>query len=145
MFLSVVELQPASESVEVCSGAAVHVNCTTGTDYLLWRTTANCQVPYHKDDTHLVGDVEQRCNFEALLLSTSPSLLSTATFRDVNSSHNGTILTCLNTVVPANEGPDQMASISIVVGGNIHHKLCMYRVRGIEIGERLVRYKLIAT
>ena len=117
------ELQPSSESVEVCLGTTFQVNCTTETDHLRWRTSPQCQVSYNKDDIDLVGDVIQRCDFEAILLSTSPSLLmSTVTLRNVNSSNNGTVLTCLNTIIALNLGTDQMASISILVRGNVHHQ-----------------------
>ena len=134
LFRFVVELQPSSESVEVCLDTTVQVNCTTGTDHLRWRTTLQCQVSYDKDDTDLVGDVIQPCNFEAILLSISPSLLmSTATFKNVNSSNNGTILTCLNTIASLNLGPDQMASIIIVVKGNWfttkYARVCIERYR----------------
>ena len=117
------ELQPSSESAEVCSGKAVQVNCTTETDDLYWRTTPECRVSYQKDDTALVGVVRPFCDFEAILLSTSPSLMSTATLANVNSSHNGTVLTCVNTIIQVNLGADQMASISIVVRGNVHRKI----------------------
>ena len=122
LFRFVVELQPANESVEVCIGVAVEVNCTTGTDNLVWGTNPDCLISYNKGDTNLVGDVTQRCNFEAILLSTTPSLTSTVTLRNVTPSHNGTVLTCVNTIVQAGLGPDQMASITIVVRGNVHHK-----------------------
>ena len=126
LFRSVVELQPSSESVEVCSGTAVQVNCTTGTNDLYWRTTPACQVSYDKDDTALVGVGIQFCDFEAILLLTSPLLMSTATLSNVNPSHNGTVLTCVNTIVQVGLGPDQMASISILVRGNVHYKMRMY-------------------
>ena len=113
-----VELQPSSEYVEVCSGTTVQINCTTGTDDLYWSATPECQVSYDKDDTALVGVGMRFCDFKAILLSTSPSLMSTATLSNVNSSHNGTVLICQNTIVPVNLGPDQMASISIFVRGN---------------------------
>ena len=129
----VVELQPSSESVEVCSGTDVQVNCTTGTDHLLWRTTPECQVSYNKDDTALMGDVIQRCNFEAILVITSPSLLmSTATFRNVNSFSNGTVLICLNTIIPLNLGADQMANITIVVRGNVHTSVNVFVLKYVE-------------
>ena len=119
----IVELQPSSESVEVCSGTAVQVNCTTETDDLYWRTTLECRVSYDKDDTALVGVMIPSCVFEAILISTSPSLMSTATLSNLNSSHNGTVLTCVNTIVPVGLGPDQMASIIFLVRGNVHHKV----------------------
>ena len=113
------ELQPSNESVEVCLGAAVQVNCSTETDHLLWRTTPECQVSYNKDDTDLVGDVIERCDFETILLTASPSLLmSAATFRTVNSSTNGIVLTCLDTIIPLNLEADQMANITIIARGN---------------------------
>ena len=101
-FLSVVELQPSSELVEVCLGTSIEVNCTTETDDLLWGTSpaAECHVFCNKDDTAFVGFVIPACDFEAILLSTSPPLLSTATLSNINSSHNGTVLTCLNTIIP---------------------------------------------
>ena len=116
-FLSVVELQPASESVEVCLGAAVQVNCTTETDRLLWKTTPECRVSYDKGNAQPLGVVTPFCDFEAVLLSTNSSLMSTATLSNVNSSHNGTVLTCVNTIVQVDLEPDQMASITIVVRG----------------------------
>ena len=69
LFRFIVELQPLTDSVEVCVGAVVvQVNCTTETDNLRWRTSPECQVSYSTDDTNLVGDVIQRCNFETILL-----------------------------------------------------------------------------
>ena len=118
---SIVELQPSIESVELCSGTHVQVNCTTGTDDLYWRTSPECRVSYEKDDTALVGVVRPFCDFEAILLSTSPSLVSTATLSNVNSSHNGTVLTCVNTIIQVNLAADQMASITIIVRGNFVH------------------------
>ena len=127
-YLSVVELQPSIESVEVCLGTTVQVNCTTGTNDLLWRTSPECRVSYEKNDTALVGVVRHSCDFEAILLSTNPSLLSTATLSNINFSHNGTVLTCVNTIIPVNLGADQMASIIIVVQGNLHHKVRTYLI-----------------
>ena len=110
--LFAVELQPSNSFVEVCLGNTVEVNCTTETDHLLWSTSpvAECRVLYNKQSTS-VGVVMAACNFEAVLLSTSPSLTSTATLTNVTLSHNGTVLTCANTIVQVNLGPDQMASI----------------------------------
>ena len=122
VFRSVEELQPAAgKSVEVCSGTAVQVNCTTETNILYWSTTPTCFVSYYDSDTAAVGVVRTFCDFEAILLSTSPSLMSRATLRNVTSLHNGTVLTCQNTIAQFNLGPDQMTSISIVVRGNVHH------------------------
>ena len=126
MFRSVVELQPAGESTEVCSGTAVQVNCTTETDDLYWTTTPTCFVSYDKSVTTDVGVVRTFCDFEAILISTSPSLMSTATLRNVTSLHNGTVLTCRNTIAQFNLGPDQMASISIIVRGNVRNKVRTY-------------------
>ena len=64
------------------------------------------------------------CDFEAILLSTSPSLMSTATLNAANSTHNGTVLTCVNTIL-LNPGDDQMASINILVRGMLVHVLCI--------------------
>ena len=141
VFGSIVELQPSSESVEVCSGTAVQVNCTTGTDDLYWRTIPDCRVIYDKDDTALLGIVVSSCDFEAILISTSPSLMSTATLSNLNSSHNGTVLTCQNTKVQVNLQADQMASISIAVQGNVHHKMRIQELIftcGIEIGKTVL-------
>ena len=113
---SAVELQPSSESIEVCVDDTVEVNCTTFTEYLYWETTPECFVLYL--GTTMAGLVGTFCDFEAILLSTSPSLMSTATLRNVKSSHNGTVLTCLNTIL-LNPTADQMASISIFVRGNV--------------------------
>ena len=118
------ELQPSSEKVEVCPGTAVRVSCTTETRDLYWRTTPDCQVSYDNDDTALVGVVLPFCDFEAILTSTSPSLMSTVTLSNVSLSHNGTVLTCANTIVQVNVRADQKASISIVLRGNVHHQ-CM--------------------
>ena len=126
-FVSVVELQPSSESVEVCLGTAVDINCTTGTNSLYWTTTPECSIFYNADDTALVGDVTPFCDLEAILLSTCPSLMSTATLSNVNSSHNRTVLTCVNTIVQVGLGPDQMASIIILVRGMQTIYICAYR------------------
>ena len=123
VFLCAVELQPSSESVEVCLGTAIEVNCTTGTNNLVWTTTPECRMSYNTANTALVGDVLTFCDFEVILLSTSPSLMSTAILRNVNLSHNGTVLTCANTFLITNLQADQMASISIFVRGTIHHKV----------------------
>ena len=113
VFRSVVELQPAGDSVVACSDTAVQVNCTTETNTLYWTTTPpTCFVSYAKSDTAAVGVVRTFCDFEAILLSTSPSLMSTATLTNVNNSHNGTDLTCRNTIAQFNLVPHQ---ISIVV------------------------------
>ena len=126
LFRSVVELQPSSESVEVCLGTTVEVNCTTETNFLLWSTSPECGIPYSKHSTDFVGVVRTFCDFEAILLSTSPSLMSTATLSNVNSSHNGTVLTCANTLV-VGLGEDQ--SLSIIVRGNVNQKLSKFYVR----------------
>ena len=110
------ELHPSSEHIELCTGSTVEVNCTTFTQDLYWETTPDCFVTYDRDTT--VGLVGTFCEFEAILLSTSPSLMSTATLSNVNSSHNGTVLTCANTLF-LDRNADQMASISIFVRGNI--------------------------
>ena len=123
VFPFLVELQPSSESVEVCSGTTVQVNCTTATDHLFWRAPPECFVSYNKDDTALVGVVRPFCDFEAILLSTDPSLMSTATLSNVSSFHNGTVLTCVNTIVQVGLGPDQMASIIFLARGNVHHEV----------------------
>ena len=115
VFNSAVELQPSSESIEVCLGSTVEVNCTTFTIDLYWETTPECFFSY--DSGNIVGLVGMFCDFEVILLSTSPSLMSTAALNNVNSSHNGTVLTCINTILP-NPGADQMASVRIFVRGN---------------------------
>ena len=84
---------------------------------LYWRTSPGCYVAYDKDDTALLGVMIPSCDFEAILISTSPSLMSTVTFSNVNSSHSGTVLTCLNTIIQVNLEADQMANISINVRG----------------------------
>ena len=145
-FLSeVVELQPSSESVEVCPGTSVQVNCTTGTNSLVWRTTPTCFISYNADVIAPVGVVNSFCNFEAVLLSTNPLLMSTATLRNVTPFHNGTVLTCVNTIVQVGLGPDQMASIIFLVRGNVQHKLRTYvYMCRIEIGKtaRAILFKL---
>ena len=116
----IVELQPSRETVEVCPGTAVRVNCTTRTNDLYWRATTDCGLSYDKGDTALVGVVVPFCDLEAILTSTSPSLMSTVTLSNVSLAHNGTVLTCVNTIVQVNLRADQMASISIVARGNVH-------------------------
>ena len=110
------ELQPSSESVEVCLGSTVEVNCTTFTQYLYWETTLECVSFYDNGDSELVGVVRTFCDFEVILLSTTP-LMSTATLSNISYAHNGTVLTCWNTVVQVNRKEDQMANISILVRG----------------------------
>ena len=102
MFHFAVELQPSSESVEVCLGTAVEVNCTTGTNNLVWTTSPQCIRAYSKDNTELVGVVRTFCDFEAILFSINQSLMSMAILRNVNPSHNGTVLTCANTLLISN-------------------------------------------
>ena len=126
VLLFAVELEPSSNFVEVCLGTTVEVNCTTETNFLLWSASPECCIPYSKASTDSVGVVRWFCDFEAILLSTSPSLMSTATLSNVNSSHNGTVLTCSNALV-VGLGEDQ--SMSIIVRGNVNQKLSKFKVR----------------
>ena len=120
------ELQPSSESVEACLGSTFEVNCTTFTRYLYWETTFECFSYYNNPESELVGVVRTFCDFEVILLSTSP-LMSTATLSNVSYAHNGTVLTCWNTVVQVNRKKDQMASINIFVReGNVRHNVISY-------------------
>ena len=88
-----VELQPSGEYIHVCVGSTVEVNCTTFTQDLYWETTPDCFLTY--DANNAVGLVGTFCDFEAILLSTSPSLMSTATLSNVSSDDNGTLPTCV--------------------------------------------------
>ena len=123
---STVGIQPSSESMEACIGSTAEVNCTTFTQDLYWETTPGCFYSY--DNDNIVGLVGMLCDFEVILLSTSPSLMSTAILRNVNAAHNGTVLTCVNTILP-NPGADQMASIRIFVRGNVHHNVPCFCTR----------------
>lgn len=59
------------------------------------------------NSVNMVGD------FEIVLASDSPNLVSTATLTtNISPSHNGTVLTCLNS-------HDEMANIIIIVEGNV--------------------------
>ena len=122
VLLTAVELQPSNNFVEVCVGNAVEVNCTTETDRLVWNINGVCRVGLLKQNTGSVGFVIEFCDFEFILLSTSPSLLSSFTMRNVSSTQNGTVVTCVNTYEEEGLRPDQMASISVLVRGNVHHK-----------------------
>ena len=117
------ELQPSSESVEACLGSTLEVNCTTFTQYLLWETTPECFSFYNNQNSELVGVVRTFCDFEVVLLSTSP-LMSTATLSNVSYAHNGTVLACWNTVVQLTRKEDQMVNITIFVReGNVQHNV----------------------
>ena len=76
-----VELQPPSEYIELCTGNAVEVNCTTFIQDISWETTPDCFLSYDNDNA--VGLGGTFCDFEAILLSTSPSLMSKATLSNV--------------------------------------------------------------
>ena len=81
------------------------------------------------------------CDFEVILLSTSP-LMSTATLSNVSYAHNGTVLTCWNTIVQINRKEDQMANISIFVReGNVRHNVISYLHYCIVIRKTVVNSK----
>ena len=107
-FLSgVVELQPSSESVEVCSRTAVEVNCTTETDDLLWTTTLECHVLYNKANTaFVVGVVISPCDFEASDFIINQSVLHVHGYPEQSkllSRRNRSYLCEHNTTKPGNQ------------------------------------------
>ena len=121
------QLHPSSEFIEVCLGSTVEVICTTSTSVLFWRTSPDCFACFTKANN--VGLVLTFCDFETILLSTSPSLVSKATLGNVSSAHSGTVLTCVNTI-QLNPGADQMANIIIFIKGtrDAHHNVIVYCV-----------------
>ena len=108
-------LQPASDSIEVCIGSTVEVNCTTFTADLAWETD-DCFIGSYVRSAN-TDIVQEGCDFVVKLVSSNPWLVSTATLNNVQPIHNATVLTCLNTILPS-VTEEQMASITIIVAGN---------------------------
>ena len=93
----------------MCVGDVLEVTCTIDSIALVWKvngashaftaiTSINASV--------MLGGVQ------LTLVSVDQDLVTTAIVKNINSNHNGTVLTCLNYLVP-----EDMASITIVVQG----------------------------
>ena len=97
----------------MCVGDELVVNCTVNSFAIFFEVNGEL-----KGFTGLssINSVEMIGNFEIMLVSVSPELVSTATLNNINPNHNGTVLTCL-TDIDDDLPPEEMASITIIVQG----------------------------
>ena len=112
MMLSV-ELQPAYGFLDACVGDGIAVTCTVTTFVIYWKVNGESE-GFTKSSTE--NSVKMVGNFEIILVSTGPKLVSTATQNDVTPNHNGTVLTC-STNLEDNPSPEDAANITIIVQG----------------------------
>ena len=108
--------------VEVCVGDTAQVTCTAFGPDLAWLI-GNCFESFTK--TSDVGLELTGCDFVMKLVSkTTSSLVSTATLSNVEPTHNGTVLTCYNTLI-LTASDAEMANVTIIVPGI---DLCIYSI-----------------
>ena len=120
----------SSESLAVCVNSSLKITCTTTTSFLVWTFIPNQESPSKLDfkvytSTSIPADDDTIGEFSLRLESTHPLLVSTATLDDVDTKHNGSVLTCANTdaLVPET---DQIANIAITVNGKSTCVVCYY-------------------
>ena len=97
----------------MCIGDGLVVTCTVLTVGIFWEVNGEMEGFTIISTVHSVKMVG---NFEILLVSVSPDLVSTATLTNINSNHNGTVLTCLNS-------QEETSNLTIIVQGRLVHVL----------------------
>ena len=120
MMLSV-ELQPAYGLLDACVGDGIAVTCSVTNFVVYWIVSGESE-GFTKAAP--VNSVNMIGNFEIMLVSIVPNLVTTATLNDVNPDYNGTVLTC-STTFEVNPSPEDAANITIIVQGTtlIHASL----------------------
>ena len=108
-----VELQPAYPLLDACVGDGIVVTCSVTTIVVYWIANGESE-GFTKVSP--VNSVKMVGNFEIMLVSVAPTLVTTATLNDVNSNHNGTVLTC-STTLEDTPPPEDAANITIIVQG----------------------------
>ena len=115
-------LEPVNESLALCVGSGLEITCnSTKAAVLRWIITTNSGSPSdpltdlevysnstNLEDVKMIGDFVVR-------LESSNSLVSTVTLDEVDSKHNGTVLTC-TTLTPQNFVEFTRTTILIVKG-----------------------------
>ena len=115
LITSSVDLQPAHSLLDVCVGDGLEVTCTVGTSSLAWKIYGELHI---FTSFSPVNSVMMASDIELKLVSSGQELVSIAMLYNISSNHNGTILICLNTILP-NPPSEDMASITIIVQGKV--------------------------
>ena len=100
---------------EVCIGDKLEVTCKVNTFTLFWEI--NNDVDGFTTQS-MEGSVKMVGGFKVTLVLNNQPLVSTATLNNIDPSHNGTVLTCINTIVDQ-PLPEQMANVTIIVQGKL--------------------------
>ena len=117
-----VSLQPDSECVLVCPGDSVEVNCTSTTQYLLWKLNVPakniCEMQEFTSHQSSYHEHYQLYGVSLTLVSNSNGeLISASRVEDVGLNISGSILTCSSSIAEVPQA-NEMISITILVEGN---------------------------
>ena len=93
----------------------MNITCKVKTDLLGWKIN-NMVLLFPASGVNgpvMVGDTKF-----ILLSESEQEVVSRATLSNINSNHNGTVMTCVNTLIRyPGPKPEEMASITIIVKG----------------------------